>query len=102
MWHGSGLEQVWFRSCSSEVIQLRFRFGSGLARLGSKIVQIRFRCGPGLTRHCSKLIRFRFGSGVVRLGSKARFGADELRFALARLGSKVLQIWFRFGLGSAV
>ena len=73
------MAQVWLGCVPRpDSVQIRLRFGPGLALLGGKVVQIRFRCGSAFVQ-----VWFRFGS------------------VWFKDGSKMVQIWFRFGSGCA-
>ena len=117
--------QIWFRfgavglncildsvqncfSFASDLVHIRFRFGSGLARLGATAVQIRFRIGSDLARprlkasFGSELVqvwhgwpqwRFRFGSALVPSGSDS----DLIRARFGQVWHGWAQWWFIFG-----
>ena len=90
------------------MVQIWFRFGSGLARLGATAVQIRFRIGSDLARprlkasFGSELVqvwhgwpqwRFRFGSALVPSGSDS----DLIRARFGQVWHGWAQWWFIFG-----
>ena len=78
----------------AKVVQVGFRFGSGLARLGAKAVQIGFRFGSGLVQVWLGFgqRRFRLGSGSVQVW----LGFGPRRFRLGS-GSGSVQIGHVFG-----
>ena len=73
-WSGPGLVQVWFWLVQvwfrfgSGLVQVWFRFGSGLVQVGSGLVQVWFRSGSGLVQ-----VWFRFGSGLVQVWVQVDF-----------------------------
>merc|ERR1712110_290644 len=89
----SGLLQVWFRS-DAGLVQVSFRF----CCCSSEWVEVWFRFGSGLMqRFCSGLLQvwFRSDAGLVQVSFKFFCCSSEWVEVWFRFGSGLMQVWFR-------